>query len=370
MYLDTILIKVSSVCNLNCSYCYVYNGEDLSFKEQPKVMSKETIEKILEALNLQSSKQSQGFAIVLHGGEPLMLGLEKMEYLLTSFRKVFIDDNKYPIAIQSNGLLINNEYINLFLKTKTTISISLDGMKNINDIARLDFKNRSSFQQVLNTITSLKKHENLLTGTLSVIHPNTSPEEIYNFFKSINIGSANFLLQDGNYNKLPAGKTSFETVEYGTWIKKLIEIYLSDESPTFEIPFIDDLIKVSLGGVSNKEGIGVNNYSILIIETNGEIRKNDTLRSSFNGADFLTNRPNIRNTKIDTILNSNEFIECCNLQTSVSQECLECKYVSICGGGMPLYRWSSDNKYNNPSIYCNDHKYYIKFIQEVLQNEI
>ena len=30
MQLDTILLKVTSRCNINCSYCYVYNKADLN----------------------------------------------------------------------------------------------------------------------------------------------------------------------------------------------------------------------------------------------------------------------------------------------------------------------------------------------------
>lgn len=366
-FLDTVLIKLTSSCNLNCSYCYVFNGEDISFKELPNVMSLNTLNSVVKSLKIQSETQLEGFAIVLHGGEPLLLGYSKMEYFLTMLRKSLPEKIKYPISIQTNGTLINQQYIDLFLKTGTSVSVSLDGMQSVNDIARLDHKNNTSFFKVLDGISLLNKHDDLLSGTLSVIHPNTSPKEIYNFFKSLNVTSSNFLLQDGNFNKLPIGKRNFESTEYGSWIKEMIEIYLSDNNPTFVIPFIDDLIRVGLGNKSYKEGIGNNRYSILIIETDGEMRKNDTLRSSYNGADFLINRPNIQDTLIESVINSQDFLESSNLQTLVCDDCLKCEYLNICGGGMPLYRWSSEKKYNNPSIYCNDHKKYIEFLKEILK---
>ena len=36
------IIKVASRCNLNCSYCYVYNQADTTWRDRPSVMSRET----------------------------------------------------------------------------------------------------------------------------------------------------------------------------------------------------------------------------------------------------------------------------------------------------------------------------------------
>jgi uncharacterized protein len=175
-------------------------------------------------------------------------------------------------------------------------------------------------------------------------------------------------MHDGNYVNLPAGKNSFESVEYGKWIIKFIDIYLSDDKP-IQIPFIDNLIKVIIGGNSSKEGISSESYGIIIIETDGEIRKNDTLRSSYNGADFFINRPNVLNTPLHKVVMSSEFTEAMSLQSNLPIKCKECDIVNICGGGMPLYRWSKDNQYNNPSVYCEDHKLYINHLKRILADE-
>ena len=39
--LDTILVKTASRCNIDCSYCYVYQGPDSSWRLQPKRMHRE-----------------------------------------------------------------------------------------------------------------------------------------------------------------------------------------------------------------------------------------------------------------------------------------------------------------------------------------
>ncbi|MCZ5510163.1 hypothetical protein O5475_05465 [Escherichia coli] len=61
---------------------------------------------------------------------------------------------------------------------------------------------------------------------------------------------------------------------------------MEDSNPV-PIKILDDILKIYLGGSPIKEGKGNNEFGILIIESDGEIRKNDTLRASFEGVDFF-----------------------------------------------------------------------------------
>ncbi|MCZ2337666.1 MAG: radical SAM protein [Chitinophagales bacterium] len=365
--LDTVLIKTASRCNLDCSYCYVYQGEDTSWRQQPKRMSVETINVLVTRLIEQSQSQSVGFAIVLHGGEPLLLGHERLEYLLKLLRGYFSHD-LYPISLQTNGGLLTEKYLNLFSDMKVSVSVSIDGNRQANDLARVSRTGQSSFDDTVKGINLLKSHPNtdfLFAGTLSVVQPSISPIDTYNFLKSLGTPSMDFLFQDGNHDKLPLGKESFESTEYGSWMSKLLTLYLSDDEP-IKIPCLDDIIRLSMGGKSSKEGKGQESFGILIIETDGEIRKNDTLRLSFDGADFFNVRENIRTTSLSRIISSSEFKAVSELQTPTSSTCLNCSVLDICGGGMPLYRWSEKNGYDNPSIFCKDHYIIIKNINEIL----
>ena len=48
MFCTNIVLKVASLCNLNCTYCYVYNKGDESYKRQPKIMSEIVVEETLK----------------------------------------------------------------------------------------------------------------------------------------------------------------------------------------------------------------------------------------------------------------------------------------------------------------------------------
>ena len=367
--LDTILIKVASRCNFDCSYCYVYQGPDTTWRSQPKRMRQHVSEAVRERLIEQAEHQHAGFAIVLHGGEPLLLGLEKLAAMLYGLR-VNLQPERYPISIQTNGALLNEKMLDLFAETRTSVSVSIDGPLKVNNLARLDHQGRSTFSETLRGIHLLTRHsesEFLFSGTLSVIHPTANPVVVYEFLKSLGTPSMDFLLQDGNHERLPPGKNNFESTEYGQWLTYLLDLYLSDPSPV-PIRVADDTIKLCLGGTSLKEGLGQKRYGILTIETNGEIRKNDTLRASFDGADKFDYPWSVFGTSLPEILSSEEYIDYTSMQSPSSSTCQQCPLFSICGGGMPLYRWSTDRGYDNPSVYCHDHQIFIRHVISRLQN--
>ena len=97
-----------------------------------------------------------------------------------------------------------------------------------------------------------------------------------------------------------------------------------------------------------------------IIETDGEIRKNDTLRASFEGADQFAGRWNVTTTPLSRVLSSHEYVAYTGMQVPTCSLCADCDLLDVCGGGMPLYRWSAERGYDNPSVYCHDHAAFIR----------
>lgn len=364
--LDTVLVKVASRCNINCTYCYVYNMGDDNWKNLSKFISKETIDALCDSLHDFVISQRKRFSVVLHGGEPFLLEKEKLSQLLSQLRGVLPED--YPISIQTNGILITNDILDVCSRYRASVAVSLDGPEAVHNKYRLDHQAAGTFKQVLNGFNILAAHPDakfLNAGLLAVIDPLSNAAEVYNFFKTLSAPSVDFLYKDGNHSKLPLNKASFNSTEYGAWMVDLLKAYLNDSEP-LQIRVLDDMLKVLLGGVVSKEGLGITNFAIVIIDTDGSIMKNDTLKSTFNGADKFTESYNIKNLKLIDFLKSEEFISYCDMQRPTSPKCLSCPELHVCGGGMILNRWSDENGFNNPSIYCSDQLFLIKNLRNVV----
>jgi uncharacterized protein len=218
-------------------------------------------------------------------------------------------------------------------------------------------------------ITLLKTHPDavfLNAGLLAVIDPASDPREVYSFFKELGAPSVDFLYKDGNHTRLPLGKTSLNSTEYGRWMVGLLDVYLTDPHP-LPIRILDDMMKVFLGGMVSKEGLGVTNFGILIIDTDGTIMKNDTLKSSYPGADRFDQPVNIKDGDLIRFLQSAAFLEYRQLQRPTCQVCQNCPELNVCGGGMILHRWKNGRGFDNPSVYCADQLYLIREMRHTLE---
>ena len=364
--LDTVLVKVASRCNINCTYCYVYNMGDDNWSHMEKFMSPETISALCESLAEIVSRQRKCFSVVLHGGEPFLLGEARLHFLLKSLRSALPE--QFPISIQTNGMLISVPILDICSKYKVSVAVSIDGPEAIHNKYRITHNDQGTFNKVIEGIDILKAHPDaqfLYAGLLAVIDPLSNPSEVYNFFKKLDAPSVDFLYKDGNHTNLPLNKSSLYSLEYGNWMVNLLEVYMNDSKP-IKVRVLDDMIKSLIGGIVTKEGLGLTDFAIVIIDTDGTIMKNDTLKSTYNGADKFNQPLNIKEGSLLDFLESAEFDEYRKMQRPINTKCLSCPELHVCGGGMILHRWSQENEFYNPSVYCADQLHLIKNIRKTL----
>src|SRR5215471_15084666 len=97
------LLKVSSRCNLACDYCYVYRHADQSWRHQPKVMSKEIVDLAVARIAEHALKHDLPLVVViLHGGEPLLAGVDTIEYVASTVRRE-LGRVRVALGVQTNG---------------------------------------------------------------------------------------------------------------------------------------------------------------------------------------------------------------------------------------------------------------------------
>ena len=229
--IDTVLLKVASRCNLDCRYCYVYHMGDEGWKDQPKRMSPKVVTSVADQLAELYSKQEHPFSVVLHGGEPLLIGTARLDSLLLQLRRSL--PRTCGIHLQTNGVLLNDQMIDILATHGVGISISLDGPAQVHDKNRFDRRGHGSHDRVVAAIRRLQAHpqgKELFSGILAVVDPDSDPHEIYHFLKSIGAPSIDFLYRDGNHSNLPFGKSEMNSTEYGSWMSRILDQYLSDEA--------------------------------------------------------------------------------------------------------------------------------------------
>lgn len=142
----TIVLKTVERCNINCTYCYFFNGIDKSFKQHPPYISFETIKKITKFLKEGSKDLNiQRVRLGIHGGEPLMQKKTSFDEMCNYLRDELEPDVKVTLTLQTNGMLLDEEWINLIIKHNIGLGISIDGPKEYHDKYRVDHFGKGTY---------------------------------------------------------------------------------------------------------------------------------------------------------------------------------------------------------------------------------
>jgi uncharacterized protein len=337
-------------------------GDD-GWRNQPKRMPTGTARLIAQRLAEAYQKQNKPFSVVLHGGEPLLLGPSRLEEICRALREAL--PNPCGIHLQTNGVLLTDDVIDILVRYDVGISISIDGPATVHDRNRIDHQGKGSHARLTKAIARLNGRADaipLFAGVLAVIDPSSEPEEVYRSLKATGAPSLDFLVRDGNWDYLPPGKSSPESTEFGEWLTKLLSIYLADPNPP-RVRLLDDMLRLILGGTAQKEGVGTTEYGIIVIEPDGRIDKNDTLKVAHAAADRFEKTWNVADHSLLEVMADPLFAEYCDQQVPTNDVCRACPYFAVCGGGMVAHRWSDANRFDNPTIFCADQQYLIQAME-------
>ncbi|UZJ42609.1 radical SAM protein [Prosthecochloris sp. SCSIO W1101] len=152
-YLTQLAINVSEDCNLRCKYC-VYSG---SYENRRSHNDNNNIsyEMALKAIDffLDRSKKSKDRYLSLYGGEP---------FLRRSFVESIVEyaknkDDDINIAITTNGTMLDDSIIAFLARYNISLTISLDGPRELNDRYRTGQNGELFFDKIMNTITMIKE---------------------------------------------------------------------------------------------------------------------------------------------------------------------------------------------------------------------
>jgi uncharacterized protein len=330
-------------------------GDD-AWRDQPKLMPQRVVDRVASALGEQYARQDVPLSVVLHGGEPLMLGAARLDALCAALRTAL--PHPCGLHVQTNGLLLTDDILDVLVAYDVGVSVSIDGPAEVHDRFRVDHRDRGSHARVTNGIARLfERHDArpLFAGVLAVIDPTSDATQVYETLKATGAPSLDFLVRDGNWDNLPFGKRSAASTEYGGWLSRLLGVYLADPAPP-RIRILDDMMRLLLGGTAQKEGIGTTDYGILVIEPDGRIDKNDTLKVAHATADQFDRPWSIMRDPLDVFLDSPAYDRYYRQQHALADNCSTCPDLGVCGGGMVAHRWSAERGFDNPTIFCADQR--------------
>lgn len=347
-----VILKTAERCNLACSYCYFFFGGDESYLRHSPIIKHDVILKTAAFL-AQGAKELniQNINIYFHGGEPLLQKKADFDKMCTIFRERFSCLNLY-LSIQTNAVLLDRDWIELFRKHNVAVGISIDGNKEIHDKYRVDHKGHGSYEKTKKGIDLLKEQGFSSFGGLSVITPQTSGKEVYyHLTRELGFDHFDFLLPDNNYGNKPD-----DLDEIGIFLCDAFKAWSEDNNPEIRIRFFSSILLRLLGRHSGFINFGPlqSDSGAITISSDGDLSPDDTLRST--AQTIIHTGKTIYDVSLRQFLANEVFDILENAKTKLPNECQKCVWKNICAGGEPVNRYSKDKGFDSPSIYCKSLK--------------
>ncbi len=350
----SVVLKITDHCNLGCDYCY--RGSNRRYVE--KKMDIEVIRSVTRnyidcVKTLPDDNRYLYF--IWHGGEPLLAGIEYFNKIMSVQKEL----NRYHIniinSIQTNGTILNKEWVRFLKKNDFLVGISLDGPVCAQDIHRRYKNGKSSFNATVNCIKLLKEND-IEPSAISVItdYNRKYGKEMFDFFRDIHLCSVDFIpCFDYGEGLTLTGDC------YAKFMIDMLDRWFKSGSSGPEIRFFSDLLSsVSNGGagsgsiVCELAGRCGMNFSVM---TDGDIYPCECLnpKPSYKIGNILTDT-------LAEIIESDKYKRFISRARDLSKICSACEYLRYCKGGcfnrrLPEYVSGQD-------YYCSARKQLIAHI--------
>lgn len=360
---DWLILKIAQRCNINCSYCYVYNRGDSSWSDRPPVLHGRVLEAICGRISSHTETASiETLHVELHGGEPLLVGKRRFRSICESV----VAASKVPVTfhLQTNGLLLDQGWIDLFVEFRIGFGLSLDGPPSLNDRNRIDHFGCGTGQRVIDRIRETSTHpmfSALFGGVLCVLSsPLPHGGALVEWFVSNGIERFDFLMPDGNWVNFPADWSG--AAEYSVFWMQVYDAWSARGGDAPRIRTIENFVSALAGETPHIDALGGDLRSMLVIESDGSYGVSDVGRIC----------PPL-NVDIHNVF-ENEFSDHSARQDilqyqELCAECKQCSFLKPCGGGYLPHRYNGVN-FDAPSIYCDVWKAMSKRAYSDLKGEL
>jgi uncharacterized protein len=245
-----------SRCNLNCDYCFFLKKKYL-YPNSPFRMSDEVMESYIQ--QTIKSHRVPNITIAWQGGEPTLMGLDFYQRSMAVIRKNVRPDMQVEKTMQTNGVLINDEWCRFFYDNNFLVGLSIDGPKPLHDAYRKDVHGNSVFDRVVNSVRLMQKY-NVEFNVLCTVNALNShhPLEVYRFFRDeLKTPYIQFIPiverdnQTGNQEENRITDRSVNPHQYGRFLSEIFDEWVRKDVGKVFVQFFDGVLASYVRGYSS-----------------------------------------------------------------------------------------------------------------------
>ena len=363
----TMVKPIGSACNLDCNYCYYRDKADIYNGSMPR-MSDELLETYIRQYIEGASQQNISFC--WHGGEPLMAGLPFYQKAI-ELQKKYAGDKTIENSLQTNGILVNEDWCRFFADNNFLVGLSLDGPEDIHDAFRRDCGGAPTFSRVMKAAEQFAQL-GVEFNLLSTVNKRSEGRgaEVYKFLRSIN----HFMqfLPVVEYVKLREGRRplivspdeedaveapwSVSALGYGRFMCDVFDEWIKRDVGSYFVQLFDITLSnwygvpPSLCAFCDVCGDG------LVVEHNGDVYSCDHFVYPEYRLGNITEKP-----LVDMYKSEEQQAFGRDKREALPMECKRCNYYFLCKGECPKHRFGyAKNGEPYMNVLCEGYKMFFK----------
>ncbi len=347
--ITSLLIKpASAICNLDCQYCFYLDREADPYKALPaRQMSLETLERLVDTYLFYSYPNS---VFAFQGGEPMLAGLPFFKKLVEFEKQYGRDGQNVSNALQTNGVLIDDAWCDLFREYNFLVGISIDGPEEVHDTYRFNKAGHGTWSQVMRAIETLKKNKVEFNALCVLSQANVEKaRDIYRFFRGLGIDYVQYIPLsefDAGGNPLPFTITP---EQYGRFLAETFDLWWPERRKV-RIRFFDNLAEALAGQKPGSCTLHETCDSYCVVEYNGDVYPCDF---------FVEKDWKLGNVTLDSwpeIARRQRRYSFASKKTVAHTACLACEYQPVCKGGCPKFRHARHGRFEDLDYFCASYK--------------
>ena len=331
-----------SACNLDCDYCFFLQKERLypgsSFRMTDEVMES-YIRQYLEAQKVPE------VTITWQGGEPTMMGLDFFRRSVELARKYAPSGMRVEHTIQTNGMLLDEEWCEFLRENDFLVGLSMDGPRELHDRYRHDKRGGGSFDRVMRAARLMQENQVEFNILCTVNAANAGhPLETYRFFRDeLGVNWIQFIPIVERVNRdgstlLQEGDTvtdrSLDPEQWGAFLVEIFNDWLVRDVGEMHVNMFEAVFASWVGAPAMACIFDETCGNALVIEHNGDLYSCD----HFVEPGYLLG--NILDTSLSTLISSEKQRRFgADKRNTLPALCRECKWLFACSGECPKNRF-------------------------------
>ena len=347
--ITSLLIKpASAVCNLDCEYCFYLDRAADPYSALPgRRMTLETLERLVDTYLFYSYPSS---VFAFQGGEPTLAGLEFFTKLIELQQRYGRGGQSVANALQTNAVLIDQNWCDLFRQYNWLLGVSLDGPEELNDLYRFNKDHHGTWKRVMQSVELLETNK-VEFNILCVLNAANvdKPKELYRFYRKLGVDNVQFIPLaefDAAGRPLPFTITP---EQYGRFLCEVFELWWP-ERRKMRIRFFDNLAEALAGQKPGSCTLHETCDSYVVVEYNGDVYPCDF---------FVESSWKLGNITVDSwgeIARRTKRYNFAAKKTLAHPECQVCEYQSVCHGGCPKSRHGPNGRFDDLDYFCAAYK--------------